>query len=360
MNEEDKNILKELREEVEPHLIKGLNKLFKIGGNNQSIINKIFQFLKDTFPKEITKFQNMTQIASFVQDFIYDISQEYIQINKKENLSCREIESILQVFENLIMRCLYKKIMNIIGYDNKYQKLIKTFSFLNLSDFVKDISYKDKLTFSKKIYSFIDIKEKQTPYDKLICINNLCNFILSKYGEKDFQKILLFCIISCQIEDLKTHIRYCALFRNKVLISDSEEFYLEAFYNCFEKIENFEQQFPNILDFKKEKLYKLINNYDKKEILSQIKFKYSHFEDNFFIDEKLLSLINGTNEEEDINDKSESLLDINDGFILVNEEENSIERLIRKYINIEPNKISLKEVKNIKDDFKSIVDNLKK
>ena len=35
--------------------------------------------------------------------------------------------------------------------------------------------------------------------------------------------ILIFCIISSQLYDLKSHIRFCILFRNKNLITNEEE-----------------------------------------------------------------------------------------------------------------------------------------
>ena len=98
-----------------------------------NILNDLFKFINSTFPEICDKTNDLSEISISVQDFISKSVNEFAKIwNIEFTNSQFAYSEICDGFENLITKSLYNGIMNIIGEDNKLEKLCRKYSFINI------------------------------------------------------------------------------------------------------------------------------------------------------------------------------------------------------------------------------------
>ena len=313
---------------------------------NSKIIKEIQHYINIFFPKQIKKLTNMIEISSSIQEFVSEISNSYLSLNNIQAPSINQIEICMEAFEDLITKSLYPQLIALIGSDSKFSRLLNKFSFLNINHFNLELNLKEKFEFAKQIQIFGEIAEIASPKEKMNYITLISRFILSHCTQGNLIKGLMFTILKSKVKNIKTHLRYISLFRSKSLITNEEEFYLFNMFKAFEAVENLSVNMKAYINMSQEKFKELCDNYDKKDIFESIKFNNGHFTQNFFIDDRLLALVNSEKENSNqniINEEKQS--DVN----------NNIDLLKAKYINKPFSNISIRELKEIKHAFNNLL-----
>lgn len=313
---------------------------------NSKIIKEIQYYITIFFPKQLKKLTNMIEISSSIQEFISEISNSYLSLNNIQYPSIHQIEICLEAFEGLITKSLYPQLITLIGSDSKFSRLLNKYSFLNINHFGFELDLKEQFWFAKQIQIFGEIREVASPKEKMQYITQISRFIISHCKESNLVKGLIFTILKSKVKSIKTHLRYISLFRTKSLITNEEEFYLYNMFKAFEAVENLSVNMKAYINMSQEKFKELCDNYDKKDIFDNIKFNNCHFTQNFFIDDRLLALVNSEKEKSNYNILNEDKQ---------SDVDNNIELLKEKYINKPFSIISIRELKEIKQAFNNLV-----
>ena len=324
------------------------------------ILSSLKTYITKTFPKvTAVYFTNMYDISSSIQEYITNISTLYLNTNtswamsvSKSQTSGETHSQVLDAFESLVMKCLYKQIFNLIGTDSKLNRIILKYSFLNLNHF--GISYPNIqmfFDFNKQVSVFSEIDEAITPKEKLRYICNICRYIIKIFGEGNLNKCLMFVILHCGVNNLKSHIRYVFLFRNKVLLCEDEEVYLDCFLKAFDMICNLKVMYKEILEISEEEFVSKSERFDMKEIIEGLILENGTFKNNYFLDDRLLALVNSEKRKNAEKGKEEK--------IVVWKDENGVpnlKELISKYKDIVVGKLSISELNELKIIFEKLID----
>lgn len=342
-----KEIIRNLRCEI---TIDKKNNKNSINNNskNSKIIKEIQYYINVFFPKQLKKLTNMSDISSSIQEFISEIAISYLAINNIEQPSLSQIENSIEAFESLLIKALYSKLIQLLGDESKFDRLLHKYSFLSLSNFGIELPLKKQFEFAKHIKIFGEISEAQTPKEKMNHITNICRYVLSNCGSEKFIPGLMYVMIMSNTDSLKTHIRFVSLFRNKTLFTSEEEYYLYYLYKAIETIESLNVNMKSYVNLSQEKFKELSDNYEKKELFENLTYSNGHFTNNLFIDDRFLALVNSEKEKE-----------MNQPFEL-SSNENNIEVLKKKYMSLPFSKISINEMKEIQSVFNNLVSIVKK
>ena len=81
-------------------------------------------------------------------------------------------------------------------------------------------------------------------------------------------KLIVFCILKANINNLKNNLRIISLFRHKTTINSEEDYFLLLIFQAIEFIEK--MNYTN-LKIKKNEYYEYIDEYEKKEMLKNVK-----------------------------------------------------------------------------------------
>lgn len=341
-----KEIIRNLRSEIT--IDKKNNKnIINNNSKNSKIIKEFEYYINVFFPKQLKKLTNMIDISSSIQEFISEISLSYLSTNNIQP-SISQIENSIEAFESLIIKALYPTLINLIGDESKFDRLLHKYSFLTIDNFGIELSLKQYFEFSKHIQLLGEISEAQTPKEKMNYLTNISRIVLSYCGNEKLIQGLMYAMIMSNANSLKTHIRFVSLFRNKTLFTSEEEYYLYYIYKAIEGIESLNVNMKNYVNLSQEKFKELSDNYEKKELFDNIQFMNGHFTNNLFIDDRFLALVN-----------SEKEKDNNESFEL-SSNDNNIELLKKKYMNRPFNKISMNEMKEIQTVFTNLLSIIKK
>ena len=342
-----KEIIRNLRCEI---TIDKKNNKNSINNNskNSKIIKEIQYYINVFFPKQLKKLTNMSDISSSIQEFISEIAISYLTINNIEQPSLSQIENSIEAFESLLIKALYSRLIQLLGDESKFDRLLHKYSFLSLSNLGIELPLKKQFEFAKHIQLFGEISEAQTPKEKMNHITNICRYVLSNCGSEKFIPGLMYVMIMSNTDSLKTHIRFVSLFRNKTLFTSEEEYYLYYLYKAIETIESLNVNMKSYVNLSQEKFKELSDNYEKKELFDNLTYSNGHFTNNLFIDDRFLALVNSEKEKE-----------MSQPFEL-SSNENNIEVLKKKYMSRPFNKISINEMKEIQSVFNNLVSIVKK
>lgn len=315
---------------------------------NSKIIKEIQYYINVFFPKQLKKLTNMSDISSSIQEFISEIAISYLTINNIEQPSLSQIENSIEAFESLLIKALYSRLIQLLGDESKFDRLLHKYSFLSLSNLGIELPLKKQFEFAKHIQLFGEISEAQTPKEKMNHITNICRYVLSNCGSEKFIPGLMYVMIMSNTDSLKTHIRFVSLFRNKTLFTSEEEYYLYYLYKAIETIESLNVNMKSYVNLSQEKFKELSDNYEKKELFDNLTYSNGHFTNNLFIDDRFLALVNSEKEKE------------NSQPFELSSNENNIEVLKKKYMSRPFNKISINEMKEIQSVFNNLVSIVKK
>ena len=344
---EQKELFRNLRCEITVDKKNNKN-VINNNSKNSKIIKEIEYYINVFFPKQLKKLTNMSDISSSVQEFVSEISISFLSINNIEQPSVSQIENAIEAFESLLIKALYSKLIELLGDESKFDRLLHKYSFLSLNNLGIELPLDKYFEFSKHIKIFGEISEAQTPKEKMNHITNICRYILSNCGKEKFIQALMYSMIISNADSLKMHIRFVSLFRNKTLFTSEEEYYLYYAFKAIEAIESLNVNMKSYVNLSQEKFKELSDNYEKKELFDNLTYSNGHFTNNLFIDDRFLALINS--EKEKNNNESYDL----------SSNENNIELLKKKYMSRPFNKISINEMKEIQNVFNNLVSIVKK
>ena len=308
-------------------------------------LKKISSFIEE-FPDKAKKLKSMIAISSFLQDFVYETTLDCFET--EQVLEEEDWQATLETLEKLIMRSLYNKVITLVGTDTKLNLLIKQYHVLSLEDFGVSLSFNQKIDLSRQINVFNKVSEVTTPKEKLNLLEGLYKYLVKSYEPKICKKLIIFSIINSSINNFKSHLRFCSLFRNKTLITPQEEIILETFFNCLSIIENLSTNFAEILVISQKKFEELKENFEKENLFNSIKFSDGHFVQNTFIEDRLLSLVNSKNyelAEAEVPSLGSTKLD-----------ENTVRVIKEFYLSKDCSRIPLKNLRELKDKFGQLLD----
>lgn len=194
-----------------------------------SITNSLKQYITEIFPEICENCSDLQEISENFQNYVIKITNSYAKIMNFEFYNDKNLyPNIVNNFEHLIISSIYDNLKSLFEEDNfDDNKLSK----LNIEDFdIKDLNYeKNKNIINVEIARFKQITQYKSPKDKLIILCNICNFINIIYAQFDRVKIikmLAFIFAESKINNMKTQMQFCFLFRNKTVINSDEDYYL--------------------------------------------------------------------------------------------------------------------------------------
>lgn len=100
---------------------------------SSSILNQMLKFINTTFNEISESTNDPSDLSVIFQDFVSKFVNEFARTWEIQfaNIRIAYVE-ICEGFESLIMKCLYSKVMFLIGDDLKLDKLCRKFTFLSL------------------------------------------------------------------------------------------------------------------------------------------------------------------------------------------------------------------------------------
>lgn len=161
-----------------------------------------------------------------------------------------------------------------------------------------------------------------------------------------FQKLIVFCLIKLNTQNIYRNIKYTYFLRNKLSIDSDEDYYISLFFNSFEYLEKLNSK---KLTITKNEYNYFIDEYEKKELLKNGKpFPIDHSYEN-----KLVNILNKTNlnplEEYEKNSRKSSEIFM-EGILSMN-----TEKLHNDYLSGRFSDISLTKFESMHNDMKIIL-----
>ena len=100
---------------------------------SSSILNQMLKFINTTYNEISESTNDPSDLSVIFQDFVSKFVNEFARTWEIQfaNIRIAYVE-ICEGFESLIMKCLYSKVMFLIGDDLKLDKLCRKFTFLSL------------------------------------------------------------------------------------------------------------------------------------------------------------------------------------------------------------------------------------
>jgi hypothetical protein len=100
---------------------------------SSAILNQMLKFIQTTFNEISQNTSDPSDLSVIFQDFVSKFVNEFARAWEIQFANVRNAYvEICEGFESLIMKCLYPKIMVIIGEDVKLDRLCRKFSFVSL------------------------------------------------------------------------------------------------------------------------------------------------------------------------------------------------------------------------------------
>lgn len=100
---------------------------------SSSILNQMLKFINTTFNEISESTNDPSDLSVIFQDFVSKFVNEFARTWEIQFANIRNAYvEICEGFESLIMKCLYSKVMFLIGDDLKLDKLCRKFTFLSL------------------------------------------------------------------------------------------------------------------------------------------------------------------------------------------------------------------------------------
>lgn len=162
-----------------------------------------------------------------------------------------------------------------------------------------------------------------------------------------FQKIIAYCLIKLNTQNIYRNIKYTYFLRNKLSIDSDEDFFISLFYNAFEFLEKLTSK---KLTISKNEYNYFIDEFEKKELLRN--GKPFPIEQNY--ENKLVNILNKTNinplddiEKNSMRKNSEVFME---GILSMN-----TEKLHNDYLSGRFSDISLTKFERMHNDMKIIL-----
>jgi hypothetical protein len=117
------------------------------------------------------------------------------------------------------------------------------------------------------LLDFVEIVNFKSAKEKSITLVNLCNYYSYKYDLTEkfaLMKFLVFSFLKANVPNLKSHLKFIALFRHKTNFSSEEEYYCSL---AIQAVEFIEKMNFNVLKITKEEFSSYLDEYEKKELL---------------------------------------------------------------------------------------------
>lgn len=163
-----------------------------------------------------------------------------------------------------------------------------------------------------------------------------------------FQKLIAFCLIKLNTQNIYRNIKYTYFLRNKLSIDSDEDYYVSLFYYAFEFLEKLNSK---KLSISKNEYNYFIDEFDKKELLKNGK----QYPIDYNYENKLVNILNKTNlnplEEYEKNASMKKSSDIfMEGILSMN-----TEKLHNDYLSGRFSDISLTKFESMHNDMKIIL-----
>ena len=287
---------------------------------SSEIISSLRELKHSKFKSIIQNCSSITQISFQLQDYISQLTFTFSKLWDIDFNSNKQMyPSIIEGFERIIYKLLYNDIlsqMNIPNHD------LSKFHFITLQHLgINDIDIAKYLTdISFHLNKFTLISQVSSPSDKIKTLCNLCNFINITFNENfdkvKLTKMLSFLFIYSDINDLKTQLLFCSLFKHKTTITSEEDFFLALAIKAINYAIGLNHKNVNMT---KEQFNEEIVNPKKKGLFSDFEIKSEYL------------------------NKVENVFDI------------PIEKLMKEYCLVNKNEMTFEMYHKMRNDFKVIL-----
>ena len=230
------------------------------------ILIELKQFISKTFPKLISENLDCEKISNEYQDFVYKTVNTYSQIYNIEFEIYKNAYSIItNCFESIITKSIYNRAIALCQTKaaGSSDTLLDKYSFLTPSNLRLTASI-DSFRLKNQIELFSQIIYEKTPRNKIMYIINLIQYLEEQYQDENIICLLIYVLISTNIQCLQSTIIYCRLFRTKIAIESKEDYYLQVIEKAFEKINSLETNL-DILDLTNIEFKEKCNEYLKRK-----------------------------------------------------------------------------------------------
>ena len=222
---------------------------------------------KDIIIKDITKGERNNQVYKTFQNYM-DIIRKKIkapsEINKNlfRNISQKEIDKILEIIENFILRQIYKYIFknDFLKEDKEFYEKTKCLDWVTPNHLEIDKYYVDQLGMAELCIKKFD--NARSLFDKLNCIkdaftniNNNIKYSEGKNeeaGQDEIVPIFQYILIKAQPKKMRTNINYINCFLSEELLNGQFGYFVSQLESSFSFIMNINCKFLNMSeeDFK--------------------------------------------------------------------------------------------------------------
>lgn len=232
---------------------------------SSSILIELKKFTSETFPKLIAENVALDNISNEYQDFVYKIVNTYSKIYKIEfEINKNAYTIITNCFESIITKSIYNRAFSLCqSISAASDTSLDKYSFLTPSNLRLTASI-DCFRLKNQIELFSQIIYEKTPRNKIMYIINLIQYLEEQYQDENIICLLIYVLISTNIQCLQSTIIYCRLFRTKIAIESKEDYYLQVIEKAFEKINSLETNL-DILDLTNIEFKEKCNEYLKRK-----------------------------------------------------------------------------------------------
>lgn len=337
--------------------------LLRNDGAYSVILSSLMNFVHVSFDKITKEMTNMSQIAGEVQEYVHEQCQLFIKIYSSSSSSSSVIipffqyEVVLESFESIITKALYSRLLSLLGTDTKFDRLVLKFYFLteNILGLPRKFNVFELQKQLKKFSE--DFKEIMSPKGKLNALNNLSKYLKFYLNDNGLlYKGILFSIVKTHIPNIKSYLRYCSLFRNRILLTTGEEILLLNVTKAFDVIEQLSLNNINELIIPMDKFKELNDEFEKKNLIDNLTLSKGHFAYSPFIDDRLLALLNSgkdiqnnlyeNNSEQNKQKDTKQIIELN---------KQSIKQLIQYYYHLEAKDTTMNELDYIRSLFNNLL-----